>query len=108
MCNLFTVMGHNHVKIGTTTEGIDFSQEHEVRRLGDVRCRPRFALPLRSSKGYVEGEYVDDDTGELRRAEVLSPSRTRHRDRKPGGNRNGSSWRPPDTLDFEPHTQILR
>ena len=23
MCNLY-IMGHNHVKIGTTTEGIDF------------------------------------------------------------------------------------
>jgi phage major head subunit gpT-like protein len=73
MCNLY-IMGHNHVKIGTTTEGIDFrknSRSGAWEMCGVVQGFVRSASFL---KGYVAGETVDADSGSYVEEKCLNPA----------------------------------
>jgi hypothetical protein len=73
MCNLY-IMGHNHVKIGTTTEGIDFRKNKQTgawQMYGVVQGFVRSASFL---KGYMEGEFVDGDTGSYVEEKCLNPA----------------------------------
>lgn len=74
MCNLY-IMGHNHVKIGTTTEGIDFRKN--TRRGGQWEMCDVVQGFVRSAsflKGYIPGELVDVDTGSYVEEKCLVPA----------------------------------
>ncbi len=73
MCDLY-IMGHNHVKIGTTTEGIDFRINQKTGQWRMVEVVQAFVRSASFLKGYVEGEYVDDDTGSYVEQKCLSPA----------------------------------
>lgn len=73
MCNLY-IMGHNHVKIGTTTEGIDFRKNTRSGAWEMCDVVQGFVRSASFLKGYVEGEYVDDDTGSYVEQKCLNPA----------------------------------
>ena len=73
MCNLY-IMGHNHVKIGTTTEGIDFRKNLRSGAWEMCDVVQGFVRSASFLKGYVEGEYVDDDTGSYVEQKCLVPA----------------------------------
>ena len=73
MCNLY-IMGHNHVKIGTTTEGIDFRKNSKSGAWEMCDVVQGFVRSASFLKGYVEGEYVDDDTGSYVEQKCLVPA----------------------------------
>ena len=73
MCNLY-IMGHNHVKIGTTTEGIDFRKNSRSGAWEMCDVVQGFVRSASFLKGYVEGEYVDDDTGSYVEQKCLVPA----------------------------------
>lgn len=73
MCNLY-IMGHNHVKIGTTTEGIDFRKNNKTSAWEMYGVVQGFVRSASFLKGYVEGEIVDGDTGSYVEEQCLNPA----------------------------------
>lgn len=73
MCDMY-IMGHNHVKIGTTTEGIDFRLNSKTGEWRMVEVVQAFVRSASFLKGYVEGEYCDDDTGSYVEQKCLNPA----------------------------------
>jgi hypothetical protein len=73
MCNLY-IMGHNHVKIATTTEGIDFRVNKRTGQWQMCDVVQAFVRSASFLKGYVEGEIVDNDTGSYVEQKCLVPA----------------------------------
>ena len=67
-------MGHNHVKIGTTTEGIDFRYNNRAHQWEMCDVVQGFVRSASFLKGYVAGETVDTDTGSYVESKGLSPA----------------------------------
>lgn len=73
MCNLY-IMGHNHVKIGTTTEGIDFRKNLRTGAWRMCEVVQGFVRSASFLKGYIEGETVDGDTGSYVEQACMNPA----------------------------------
>lgn len=73
MCNLY-IMGHNHVKIGTTTEGIDFRKNSKTGAWEMCGVVQGFVRSASFLKGYIAGEEVDGDTGSYVEEKCLNPA----------------------------------
>jgi len=73
MCNLY-IMGHNHVKIGTTTEGIDFRKNSKTSAWEMCGVVQGFVRSASFLKGYIPGEEVDGDTGSYVEEKCLNPA----------------------------------
>lgn len=73
MCNLY-IMGHNHVKIGTTTEGIDFRKNTKTCQWEMCGVVQGFVRSASFLKGYVPGEVVDGDTGSYVEEACMNPA----------------------------------
>lgn len=73
MCNLY-IMGHNHVKIGTTTEGIDFRKNSKTGAWEMCEVVQGFVRSASFLKGYVPGEVVEGDTGSYVEQACMNPA----------------------------------
>lgn len=73
MMNLY-IMGHNHVKIGTTTEGIDIRKNHRTGAWEMCDVVQAFVRSASFLKGYIPGELVDADTGSYVEQKCLVPA----------------------------------
>jgi hypothetical protein len=73
MCNLY-IMGHNHVKIGTTTEGIDFRKNSKTSAWEMCGVVQGFVRSASFLKGYIPGEVVTGDTGSYVEEKCLNPA----------------------------------
>ncbi len=71
--NLY-IMGHNHVKIATTTEGIDFRKNTKTSQWEMCDRVQAFVRSASFLKGYVAGETVDNDTGSYVEQKCLVPA----------------------------------
>jgi hypothetical protein len=73
MCNLY-IMGHNHVKIGTTTEGIDFRKNYKTSAWEMCGVVQGFVRSASFLKGYIPGEAVSGDTGSYVEEGCMNPA----------------------------------
>lgn len=73
MCNLY-IMGHNHVKIGTTTEGIDFRKNKRTGAWEMCEVVQGFVRSASFLKGYISGEVVEGDTGSYVEQACMNPA----------------------------------
>ena len=71
--NLY-IMGHNHVKICTTQEGIDVRFNNKSGEWRMVSLVQGFLRSASFLKGYVEGEVVDGYSGSYAEEKCLAPA----------------------------------
>ncbi len=68
------IMGHNHVKITTTTEGIDVRRDHRNNKWRMVERQQAFVRSGSFLKGYVEGEVVAAGQGSYVEEHCYAPA----------------------------------
>ena len=68
------IMGHNHVKICTTQEGIDVRFNNKSGEWRMVSLVQGFLRSASFLKGYVEGEVVDGYSGSYAEEKCLAPA----------------------------------
>jgi hypothetical protein len=73
MCNLY-IMGHNHVKVGSTTEGIDARFNRRSGQWEMCSVVQGFVRSASFLKGYIPGEVVDGDSGSYVEEKGLNPA----------------------------------